>query len=148
MSRYNKPPITELAISLPFSITPYGSVSTTTNQYKVWADRARSVIGTSFSERIYRPRFGTGIPQSLFDSTEDMVEEIRRSVQQAFDTFLSTLTLEEVNVEVSNSDLAGVYTYGNVVSTEITYSLPNGSFETIIVGIATIDGNNPIIEEN
>jgi phage baseplate assembly protein W len=146
MLTYNTPPVSEKAISLPFSITPYGTIASTTDPYKLWADRARSVIGTAIGERIYRSKFGTSIPQGIFDTTEEYRVEIETQIRSAFSSFLPTLSLEDIVIANFSQDTNDNEENGLYV--EVTYSLPNGKIETIIIGVATINGNSPIIEEN
>lgn len=129
----------EVALSLPFSIDPYGSVSTTTDQSKIWADRVRSVLGTVLRERVMRPTMGTIIPFSLFNSEESAAAEIRAEVGKAFGEQLQLLTLEKVNV---TSD-----SYTNVLNIEVIYGLPNNETVSTIVGLVLIDGAKPIYEE-
>ena len=44
----------EKTLALPFSVDPYGKISVTSEQSKIWADRVRSVIGTTLRERVMR----------------------------------------------------------------------------------------------
>lgn len=129
----------EVALSLPFSVDPYGSIKTTTDQPKIWADRVRSVLGTTLRERVMRPTMGTIIPFSLFNSEESAIAEIRAEVSKAFGEQLQLLTLEKVNV---TSD-----SYTNVLNIEVIYGLPNNEIVSTIVGLVLIDGAKPIYEE-
>jgi phage baseplate assembly protein W len=129
----------EVALSLPFSVDPYGSINTTTDQSKIWADRVRSVLGTTLRERVMRPTMGTIIPFSLFNSEESATAEIRAEVSKAFGEQLKLLTLEKVNV---TSD-----SYTNVLNIEVIYGLPNNEIVSTIVGLVLIDGAKPIYEE-
>ena len=129
----------EVSISLPFSIDPYGSVGVTTEQSKLWADRVRSVLGTTLRERVMRPTMGTIIPFSLFNSEESASAEIRAEVNKAFGEQLQLLTLEKVNVTSDE--------YTNVLNIEVVYGLPNNEVVSTIVGLVLIDGAKPIYEE-
>lgn len=128
----------ERAISLPFSIDSYGNVSSTKDQSKIWADKVRSVIGTTVGERIMRPNFGTNIPYSTFNGKELVAEITKQELFSSFSTFLPALRLENVNVTVSEDS----YVYA-----DITYTLPNREEMTMTVGLAYISGNAPIYEE-
>jgi phage baseplate assembly protein W len=129
----------EKAISLPFSIDTSGSIGTTTEQSKIWADRVRSVLGTSLRERVMRPTFGTLIPFSLFNNVDNAVEEIRDEVTRAFDRYLQLLTLQDTTVE---QDL-----YTNTLKVTVTYALPNQEVNKTTVGYVTIQGTIPMYEE-
>jgi phage baseplate assembly protein W len=129
----------EKAISLPFSIDTSGSIGTTTEQSKIWADRVRSVLGTSLRERVMRPTFGTLIPFSLFNNVDNAVEEISEEVTRAFDRYLQLLTLQDTTVE---QDL-----YTNTLKVTVTYALPNQEVNKTTVGYVTIQGTLPMYEE-
>jgi len=129
----------ESAISLPFTIDAYGNVAKTTDQSKIWMDRVHTVIGTAVRERVMRPSFGTQVPLSTFDSGEIAQEKIRVEIFNAFNTYLSALTL--TNLDVSFDEPSAT------VSVDVTYSLPNNKEVNTVIGLATISGNKLISEE-
>lgn len=129
----------EVAISLPFVIDSYGKVGSTTEQSKIWADKVRSVIGTSLRERVMRPTFGTIIPFSLFETSDVASAEIRAEINNAFLRFLPTLTLQEVTVEFDEAN--------NVVNASLIYALPNDEVVVTTIGIVLLRGKTPFIEE-
>ena len=128
----------ERAVSLPFSIDSYGNVASTKDQSKIWADKVRSVIGTTVGERIMRPDFGTNIPYATFNGKELVAEITKRELFSSFIKFLPALTLQDVVVTVSEDS----YVY-----VDVTYTLPNQEEMTMTVGLAYISGNAPIYEE-
>lgn len=129
----------EQALSLPFSVDSYGNISTTIDQSKIWTDRVRSVLGTTVRERVMRPGFGTLIPFSLFDTESSAVSQVKTEVNKAFITQLSLLRLDKTTVTVDE--------YTNVLTVEVIYALPNNEVVSTVVGVALIDGANPIYEE-
>lgn len=129
----------EKTISLPFSIDTFGMVGTTTQQSKIWADKVRSVIGTSVRERVMRPTFGTLIPYSLFDGEETAVMEIQDEVTSAFAKRLNLLTLIDVESEAGTTPGA--------LNVTITYSLPNEEVQKTSIGFIDIKGIFPSYEE-
>ena len=129
----------EVALSLPFSVDPYGGITTTNDQTKIWTDRVRSVLGTTVRERVMRPGFGTLIPFALFDTETSAASQVETEVNQAFIQQLSLLRLDEVNVTVDN--------YTNVLTVEVVYALPNNETVSTVVGVARINGAQPIYEE-
>lgn len=133
------PLIADLAISLPFSISPYGKVADTTSQTKVWADRVRSVLGTLIGERVMRPRFGSRIPLEVFETSTVAVQQVKEAVFNAFAEFLPLLTLVSVNVTFDDTE--------SLISAEVIYSLPNQETVTTNIGVLTQIGNAPISEE-
>lgn len=128
----------ERAISLPFSIDSYGNVASTKDQSKIWADKVRSVVGTTVGERIMRPNFGTNIPYATFNGKELVAEITKQELFSSFSKFLPSLTL--LNVEVTVSEDSYVYA-------AVTYTLPNQEEMTMTVGLAYISGDAPIYEE-
>jgi phage baseplate assembly protein W len=128
----------ERAISLPFSIDSYGNVSTTKDQSKIWADKVRSVVGTTVGERLMRSDFGTNIPYATFNGRELVAETTRQELFSSFAKFLPALTLEKVSVTFNENDH---------VYADVTYTLPNQQEMTLTVGLAYISGDAPIYEE-
>jgi len=131
--------MSEKAISLPFLIDPYGRVSVTQSQSKIWSDKVKSVLGTTLRERVMRPNFGTLIAYSLFNTETSASAEIESEVSKAFTEQLPLLTLEKVNV---TSDL-----YNNVLKIEVIYGLPNSEIVSTVVGLVLVQGTKPIYEE-
>jgi len=129
----------EYAISLPFSVDAYGKISSTTEQSKIWADRVRSVLGTTLRERLLRPTFGTLIPYALFNTETGAVSQVEAEVSKAFSQQLSLLSLQKVNVTVDQ--------YTNVLTVEAIYGLPNNEVVSTVVGLVLVDGANPIYQE-
>ena len=129
----------EYAIALPFSVDSYGKISSTKDQSKIWADRVRSVLGTTIRERVIRPNFGTLIPFALFNTETGAVSQVEAEVNRAFAQQLSLLNLQTVNVTVDQ--------YTNVLTVEAIYGLPNNEVVSTVVGLVLVDGANPIYEE-
>lgn len=130
----------EVAISLPFTIDPYGKVAQTTDQSKIWADKVRSVIGTAVRERVMRPTFGTDIPAAVFENQEDADGRIQELVGSSFNTQLPQLNLDSV------SSIFDSYT--GTLNVEITYALPNEEIVSTTVGLIVISGNLIPYEES
>ena len=131
--------MSEKALSLPFSVDSFGSVSVTVDQSKIWADRVRSVLGTMLRERVMRPTFGTIIPYSLFNGGEPAIDEVKSEVTKAFTTQLQLLNLESTNVTLAQ--------YTNVMNVEVVYALPNNEVVSTVVGLVLVDGANPLYQE-
>jgi len=129
----------EKALSLPFSIDSYGNVSSTSEQSKIWTDRVRSVLGTTVRERVMRSGFGTLIPFSLFDTESSAMSQVKTEVNKAFITQLALLRLDKTTVTIDE--------YTRVLTIEVVYALPNNEVVSTVVGVALIDGANPIYEE-
>jgi phage baseplate assembly protein W len=129
----------EVALSLPFSIDPYGKVASTHSQQKIWSDRVLSVIGTTLRERVMNPAIGTIIPYAVFDSIDDAEAEVRQEVEHAFSQQLGQLTLTDVVVTTDS--------YNDTMKVTITYDLPNNQKVTTTLGLISISGTKPAYEE-
>lgn len=132
-------PTIELAIALPFSIDAYGTIAATVDQAKIWADRVRSVIGTAVGERVMRPEFGCEAALNVFEPEESTVAILEDDIRRAFITFLPLCGLNGVSVSVNDET--------RVITAEVEYSTPNSESYLLQVGIATLNGTNPISEE-
>ena len=106
-------------ISLPFRLDGYGAVATTSDLSRIWADRVRSVIATSFGERVMRPDFGCPTPVHLFRGTESIETVMDVDHASAFADHLPQLTYRGIIREpaAENGD----------VSVEINYAIPGRS---------------------
>jgi len=131
--------VSELAIALPFSIDAFGQVAATSDQSKIWADRVRAVLGTALNERIYRPEFGCAVASGVYENEEYILSTIEQEIQEAFGAFLPLLSLDEVEVTIDE--------FTRVITAEVQYSTPGGADYITKVGIATVQGTDPIVEE-
>lgn len=129
----------EIAISLPFTVNPYGAITTTTEQSKIWADRVRSVIGTNLRERILRPNFGTLVPFSFMETADEADSIIQTEVTAAFARQLPLLDLQSVDILYDE--------YSNYLNVTIIYALPTNEVVQTTVKVITVDGKNPSTEE-
>ena len=129
----------EAAISLPFTIDPYGNVTVANTQSKIWADRVLSVLGTNLKERLMIPEFGTLIPTSFMETVDDATDLIQSEVQHAFSTQLTLLTLQKVNINFDE--------FSSSINIDVVYDLPNNQTVTTTVSLITINGPSPATEE-
>ena len=130
----------ETALSLPFTVTSYGTVMSTTEQAKIWSDRVRAVIGTNIGERIMNPDFGTLVPEAFMQTTDDAENTIKTEVERAFATELPQLKFSSVTSSFDE--------YSTTLNVNITYGLPNAEEATTNIGIVTIPANLPSKQEN
>lgn len=131
--------VSEVAVSLPFSISEFGTVATTSSQEKIWADRVRSAVGTAVGERVLRPDYGTEIAANTFNTLEAAAESLKQQVELAFSRDLRLLKLVSTKVTTDEAESS--------LEAEITYSLPNRTVEVVLLGFATLLGNLPLIED-
>lgn len=131
--------IQPITISLPFSINKFGTVSTTSDQKKIWADRVRSAVGTALTQRVMRPTYGATVPQLLFDSVDVVIAALESDINAIFSTYLPSLTFEESLIDYDNKQ--------NIISIDVRYRLPDGEEELVTLGVATLNGNQIIRED-
>lgn len=131
--------VAEMAISLPFTVSTYGSVSTTTEQTKIWADRVRGAIGTMLGERVMRPNYGSKIPHEMFNLETETLKNLENEISDVFFRELPLLSLTSVEVSFDENE--------NIISAEVVYALPNDQIVTTNVGVSSISGNSPITQE-
>jgi phage baseplate assembly protein W len=132
-------PALELTMSLPFEIDAYGTVAATVEQSKIWADRARAVIGTVLGERVYRPEFGCQAAATVFETEEETQAVLEADIRAAFLSHLPLCGLEGVDISIDEDT--------RVITAEVTYTLPNSELSVLQVGVATLNGDQPISEE-
>jgi phage baseplate assembly protein W len=125
----------EKAISLPFTITPQGTVQITTDQRKIWQDRVFSVISTGIGERVNRHMYGSRIFTQDFNGASAAAESIKKEVADIFQALLPLLTLVETITSFSADQ--------NTLSVEVRYKLPNEELQTTSLGTVSLRGNNP-----
>ena len=130
----------ETTISLPFKVTSYGTIASTTEQSKIWSDRVRAVIGTNIRERIMNPDFGTLVPEAFMQTQDDAETMIQNEVERGFVKFLDLLTLS--SVEVSYDE------YSSTTNVVITYDLPNSEQTSTTISVVSILGTLPSTQEN
>lgn len=132
-------PAFELAISMPFTIDDFGTVGATIDQSKIWADRLRAVVGTALGERVYRPEFGCAAATSVYEDEEIVLATIQTDIRDSIKNFLPLIDTEKIDVTIDE--------YTRQITVEVVYSTPDATGYRIKVGVATIDGVNPISEE-
>lgn len=126
-------PVTEIAISLPFTIGSTGLVIQTSDQAKIWEDRVRSVIGTAVGERIMRHSFGSTLHKEVFDNETAVEEKVRGIVFDAFTNHIKVLELEDVST--SFDETAGS------MEVIIAYRLPNNELKSLTVNSVVADSD-------
>jgi hypothetical protein len=86
-----------------------------------------------------QPLFGTEIPYSVFSTQEDASILIERETQAAFETQLPLLSLQSVTTTFDE--------FTGIINVSTVYDLPNNTQVETVVGIAYIQGTNPIYQE-
>jgi len=129
----------EVTLSLPFSVDSYGKIKTASSASKIWADRVRSVIGTTVRERVMRDTFGTSIAYSVFSNSEDASTSISFETTDAFLKQLPLLKLSSVSSTFDE--------FTGIMQVEVVYDLPNNETVSTIIGLVELRGTAPFAEE-
>ena len=87
-----------------------------------------------------RPTFGTLIPYALFETDSTATAQVNTELQKAFNDQLPLLGFVSADVTIDE--------YTNILTAEVIYTLPNQEVVSTVVGLALINGNNPIYEES
>lgn len=130
--------LSEIALALPFTITPTGSVATSDNQEKIWSDRVVAVLGTAIGERVNRHYFGSEVHKSVFRTQDEADRGLRAAINIAFETQLPRLTLTRVQTSYDS--------YEGVLTATVFYRLPNDQETQSVIGGVTISNNEPVRE--
>jgi hypothetical protein len=88
--------------SIPFSLTPSGSIATTNDPAIVANNRMLSLTGTYTGERLMLPDYGVDLPSFLFAPDNDAQGElVILKVQQAVEQWEPSLVVNSVNENVN-----------------------------------------------
>ena len=128
----------EVAISLPFRVDGFGKIAVATSQEKIWDDRVFSVLNTAQGTRVLRPFYGVPLDSLNQELMADVEDQITSIISDAFEHQLSYLTLDHVDV---TTDLMG-----GAVTATVYYTLPNGKTAETVVGVAQLNGSDPLTE--
>lgn len=112
------------ALSFPFRIDGYGRVASTKDPYRIWADRVRIALMTSYRERVMRPEYGCGLVGQTMENIEETPEVTYSEISRTFSEYLPSLTLVDV-VKVSETPELGE------VSLEVIYEVPDVKIDPV-----------------
>lgn len=92
--------------TIPFSLTPNGTVQTTNNPNQIANDRVESLIGTYPGERVMQPKYGVNVPAFVFapDLVTDQAVLINQ-IKQALATWEPEIILDSVTPVATQSDV-------------------------------------------
>lgn len=129
----------EIALSIPFALDQFGNIVTTSDQAKIWSDRVRSAIGTTLSERVMRPKYGTKVSHAAFETSMTAADLVSAEVERVFHEQLPLLSF--------TSATSMLDTISGALTVDIVYELPNNKEASTQVGIAYITGTTQPYEE-
>jgi uncharacterized protein len=105
--------------TIPFSLTPSGSVQTTNDPNQIANDRVESLIGTYPGERVMIPDYGVNVPSYVFSPDIPAQESLLTTqVQQAITQWEPTITLDSVTPVLNQSDVG-------IIDIDVQFTLSN-----------------------
>lgn len=119
------------AISFPFTLDPFGKVTSTTTQEKIYQDRVLTLLSTAVGERPMRPTYGTNMAAAMFENQGKIEAAINEAIRNAIATWIPELTVEKIVV-------VGFLEDGQV-SVELNVTLPDFTTSNIKVLSTTLN---------
>ena len=105
--------------TIPFSLTPNGTVQTTSNPNQIANDRVEALIGTYPGERVMQSKYGVDVPSYVF--APDLVTTqavLINQIQQALATWEPEIILDSVTPVTTQSDVG-------IIDVNVEFTLSN-----------------------
>ena len=131
--------MTGSVFNIPFKFNDTGQISTVIDETTAWRQRIIMVLATKFGERVMRPDFGSNLGDTLFEDEILAAEIAQRTITIAFNKWLSSLKLLEVQQKYD-------YSTGYMEIT-IIYELPSGNTDSVSVNTAIFNRSGDLIQE-
>jgi phage baseplate assembly protein W len=119
------------SISFPFTLDPFGKVTSTTDQRKIYQDKVLTLLSTAVGERPMRPTYGTNIATAMFENQGKIEDAINQAIRTAISNWIPELSVEKINIKGFLDDGA--------VSVEINVTLPDFAEASITVVSTTLN---------
>lgn len=119
------------SISFPFTLDPFGKITSTTNQAKIYQDKVLTLLSTAVGERPMRPTYGTNIATAMFENQGKVEKAINQAIRTAISNWIPELTVEKIIVK-------GFLDTG-AVTVEINVTLPDFAEASITVVTTTLN---------
>jgi phage baseplate assembly protein W len=119
------------AISFPFTLDPFGKLTSSTNQEKIYQDRVLTLLSTAVGERPMRPTYGTNVAVAMFENQGKIEAAINDAIRNAISTWIPELTVEKIVVTGFLED--------GQVAVELNVTLPDFTTSNIKVLSTTLN---------
>lgn len=119
------------AISFPFTLDPFGKLTSTTTQEKIYQDRVLTLLSTAVGERPMRPTYGTNVAVAMFENQGKIEAAINDAIRNAISTWIPELTVEKIVVTGFLED--------GQVAVELNVTLPDFTTSNIKVLSTTLN---------
>src|ERR1700742_2193919 len=92
--------------SVPFAITPNGTVQTTNDPNQIANDRVESLVGTYPGERVMLPDYGVNLPPQVFAPNIDTQKSIiTNDISKAMAQWEPAIILDSVDPVITQQDV-------------------------------------------
>jgi phage baseplate assembly protein W len=127
------------SFSVPFALTPQGTVQVTKNPNEIANDRVESVVGTYPGERVMQPEYGVDAPSFVFapDLSTNQAH-LATEVQQAINRWEPNIVLDSVQVLPTQSDVG-------IIGVDVQFTLSNDPSLTP-AQIATVEIGGRVVQ--
>ena len=119
------------SMSFPFPLDPFGKVTCSTDQRKIYQDKVLTLLSTAVGERPMRPTYGTNIATAMFENQGKIEEAINQAIRTAISNWIPELSVEKINIKGFLDDGA--------VSVEVNVTLPDFVEASITVVSTTLN---------
>lgn len=124
--------------SVPFALTPNGSVKTTNDPNQIANDRVESLVGTYPGERVMIPDYGVNLPPQVFaPNIETQQSIITNDISRAMTQWEPAIILDSVDPVITQQDVG-------IVSINVTFTLSNNPALTP-AQIATVEVGGNVV---
>ena len=127
------------SFSVPFSITPQGTIQTTSNPNEIANNRVESVVGTYPGERVMQPQYGVDAPSFVFAPNLSSNQAVlSNEIQQAINRWEPSIVLDNVIVLPTQSDIG-------IIGVDVEFTLSNDPSLTP-AQVATVEIGGKVVQ--
>jgi|SRR6185437_1316728 len=125
--------------SVPFALTPNGTVQITNDPNEIANDRVESLVGTYPGERVMQPEYGVDAPSFVF--APDIVQNqavLSNEIQQAITRWEPSIVLDSVRAIPTQSDVG-------IIGVDVQFTLSNDPSLTP-AQVATVEIGGKVVQ--
>lgn len=124
--------------SVPFALTPNGTVQVTQDPNQIANDRVESLVGTYPGERVMLPDYGVDVPSFVFAPDVSAQSDLLTiDIQHAVNQWEPSIVLNSVKPVMIQSDVG-------IVDVEVEFSISNNPALTP-VQVATVEIGGKVV---
>ncbi len=124
--------------SVPFALTPNGTVQVTNDPNQIANDRVESLVGTYPGERVMLPDYGVDLPPQVFaPNIQTQASIITNDISRAMTQWEPSIILDSVTPVITEQEVG-------TVSINVTFTLSNNPALTP-AQVATIEVGGNVV---